>query len=95
MRVAHLAAAPGLVGVLAVLPAGALVGDVAAQLAHGLERAQRELGPIVAEARLPAPGQTSGEGYEGEGFVVLRHPDTGVVERGLERLVQLVRVELG
>ena len=62
---------------------------------HGLERAQRELGPIVAEARLPQPGQAPGDSYEGEGYVVLRHPETEVVERGLERLVSLIRVELG
>jgi hypothetical protein len=62
---------------------------------HGLDRAQAELGSLVVEARLPRAGQSPGEGYEGEGWVVLRHPDTGTVARGLRRLVELVRVELG
>ncbi len=62
---------------------------------HGLDEAQRELGDIVAEVQLPRVGQSQASGYEGEGFVVLRHPETSVVEAGLARLVRLVRVELG
>jgi biotin carboxylase len=61
---------------------------------HGLDEAQRELGGLVAEVRLPRRGQAPASGYEGEGFVVLRHPDTAEVARGLARLVEMVRVEL-
>jgi len=61
---------------------------------HGLAEAQAELGPLVVEVRLPRPGQHPASSYEGEGYVVLRHPDTAVVARGLRRLVGLVRVEL-
>jgi hypothetical protein len=60
----------------------------------GLDRAQRELGELAVEVRLPRPGQPSSGSYEGEGWVVLRHPDTARVAAGLERLVELVRVEL-
>jgi hypothetical protein len=60
---------------------------------HGLEEARRELGPLVVEARLPRIGQTPSGSYEGEGHVILRHPETEVVERALRRLVTLVRVE--
>jgi biotin carboxylase len=62
---------------------------------HGLDRAQAELGELVVEVRLPRAGQAHAAGYEGEGYVVLRHPDTDVVASALERLVRLVRVELG
>src|SRR5262249_1379198 len=62
---------------------------------HGLDQAQKEMGQLVAEVSLPREGQPSGSGYEGEGFVILRHPETSVVERALQRLVSLVRVELG
>ncbi len=62
---------------------------------HGLDRAQAELGALVVEARIPSRGQGPSGSYEGEGYVVLRHRDTAVVERGLRRLVELVRVELG
>lgn len=62
---------------------------------HGVEQAQRELGALVVEAKLPQIGQVKAESYEGEGYAILRHPDTGVVEKALQRLVTLVRVELG
>jgi hypothetical protein len=61
---------------------------------HGLERAQQELGHLVAEVRLPRSGQHPAGSYEGEGFVVLRDPDTARVAEGLQQVVQLVRVEL-
>ncbi len=62
---------------------------------QGLDAAQRELGQLVVEVRLPQAGQHPAGSYEGEGYVVLRHPDTAVVARALERVVRLVRVELG
>ncbi len=61
---------------------------------HGLNRAQRELGPLVVEVKLPRWGQPPAGGYEGEGYVLLRHPDTGKVAAALERLVRTVRIEL-
>jgi biotin carboxylase len=61
---------------------------------RGLDEAQRELGPLVVETRLPRPGQAPASSYEGDGYVVLRHPETRVVGEALQRLVQLVRVEL-
>jgi biotin carboxylase len=61
---------------------------------HGLDQAQEELGDLVVEAKLPVPGQPASGSYEGEGYVILRHPDTDVVHRGLLRLVSLLRVEL-
>jgi hypothetical protein len=62
---------------------------------RGLAEAQRELAGLVVEARLPRAGQSPGGGYEGEGFVVLRHAETAVVAAGLARVVELVRVDLG
>jgi len=62
---------------------------------RGLNQAQREVGSIVIEARLPQPGQPAATGYEGEGYVIVRHPDTDTVKRALRRLVSLIRVEYG
>jgi len=61
----------------------------------GLEQAEDELGELIVEARLPKINQPAAEGYEGEGYIVLRHPETAVVEQGLHRLGALIRVELG
>ena len=62
---------------------------------HGLERAQAEVGDLVVEAKLPRPGQPRASGYEGDGYVIVRHPRTEVVQEALERIVTRVRVELG
>ena len=62
---------------------------------HGLARAQSEIGELVVEATLPRKGQPKSSSYEGEGNVVLRHPETKVVADALMRLVSLVRVEMG
>ncbi|MBK7876889.1 MAG: ATP-grasp domain-containing protein [Planctomycetes bacterium] len=62
---------------------------------RGLEEAQRELGEIVVEAKLPRTGQAPTGTYEGEGYVIVRHPETQVVERALQRLVETIRVDLG
>ena len=61
---------------------------------HGLDQVERELGSLVVDFKLPTAGQTPTGSYEGEGFVMLRHPETGVVQRGLQRLISTVRVEL-
>ncbi|MEX1367145.1 MAG: ATP-grasp domain-containing protein [Nannocystaceae bacterium] len=62
---------------------------------HGIEQAQAELGHLVVEAKLPAAGQPKARGYEGEGYAIVRHEDTAVVEQAVRRLVSLVRVEVG
>ena len=41
-----------------------------------------------------ARGQAPTGTYEGEGYVILRHPETAVVERALKHLISTVRVEL-
>lgn len=60
----------------------------------GLEEVLAELGPIVVESRLPKKGQSPSGTYEGEGYVIVRHPETEVVRRALGRIVSTVRVEL-
>ena len=50
---------------------------------------------MVVEARMPQIGQPQATSYEGEGYAVLRHPETRVVENALRHLISTVRVELG
>jgi hypothetical protein len=47
------------------------------------------------DAKLPAIGQPRSRRYEGEGHVLLPHVETRVVREALQRLVSLVRVEVG
>src|SRR5215469_14058697 len=65
------------------------------QAVHGLDRLPPEVSSLVVESRLPEPGQVSSGSYEGDGYVIIRHPDTTVVSDALWRLITGVRVELG
>lgn len=62
---------------------------------HGLGQANREIGHLVVESNLPKIGQSPSTSYEGEGFVIVRHRETEVVQEALRRLIRLIRVELG
>ena len=61
---------------------------------HGVEELQQQLGHLVVEARLPQPGQPAASDYLGEGYVIVRDPDTEVVRDALRRIVSGIRVEL-
>ncbi len=60
---------------------------------ENLEAAQRKVGHLVVEARLPVVGRERAAGYEGEGYVIVRHPDTNVVTDALATLIDTIRVQ--
>lgn len=62
---------------------------------HGMDVVQREFGHLLCDSKVPVPGQSPTGSYEGDGYLILRHPETEVVERAIRRVVELVRVELG
>jgi biotin carboxylase len=62
---------------------------------HGAEQALRDLGDLVTDVRLPQVGQAKSSSYEGEGNVLVRHPDTKVVRDAITHLISNIRVELG
>jgi D-alanine-D-alanine ligase-like ATP-grasp enzyme len=70
-------------------------GDGVVTAIEGLDVIARELGPLITDYRLPSPGQSPSGSYEGDGFVILRHPETEVVVRALRRLITILRVRLG
>jgi hypothetical protein len=61
----------------------------------GLDAVQKEVGHLITDFKIPTMGQESSGHYEGEGFIILRHPETAVVRQALRRVVEVVRVELG
>jgi len=61
---------------------------------HGLDAVQEQVGHLVVEARIPQPGQPAATDYLGEGYAMVRDPETAVVEDALHRIVSGVRVEL-
>lgn len=62
---------------------------------HGLHQVYEELGHLVTDAKMPARGQATSGSYEGEGYIIVRHPQTSIVEEALRYIVSVVRVELG
>jgi len=69
-------------------------GDGRVRAVHGLPEVARDVQHLVVEARLPKAGQATSGTYEGEGFVILRHPDTAVVEKALARVITGLKVEI-
>jgi len=61
---------------------------------HGLDEVQKKFGHLVVESRLPRSGQSPSDSYEGDGYVIIRHPESNVIEHALRQIVSVVRVEL-
>lgn len=61
----------------------------------GLDEAQAIAAGTVVEVQLPKEGQSPSGHYEGEGYVIVRHPDTSRVEKAIAAIVSNVKVELG
>lgn len=59
---------------------------------EGLDAAQAKMGNLVVEVKLPRVGAPKSPAYEGDGYVIVRHPDTEVVKRALTTLIETVRV---
>ena len=70
-------------------------GNGRVRAVRGWEQVQSELGDIIVDVRLPKPGAVPATSYEGDGFILVRHESTKVVEEAVSRIVSLIRVELG
>jgi biotin carboxylase len=69
-------------------------GQGSVRAVHGWDVVQRELRESITDVKLPELGTGSSSSYEGEGFVIVRHPETKVVEEAVMRIVSLMRIEL-
>jgi biotin carboxylase len=58
----------------------------------GIAATQQALGRYVVEAKLPDIGQRKADGYEGEGYVIVRDPSTQTVQRCLKKIIETVNV---
>jgi biotin carboxylase len=70
-------------------------GSGVVQRVRGFDRVQEEFGHLVCDVKLPTVGHAPVNTYEGDGYIILRHPETPVVEQAIRRVVELVHVELG
>jgi hypothetical protein len=62
---------------------------------QGFEQVCGELGDMIVESKIPEPGTTPTTSYEGEGFIIVRHPSTQAVEDAVLRIVSTIRIQLG
>ncbi len=65
-------------------------GRVAA--VDGVEEAQRKVGGLVMEAKLPQVGAPKNASYEGDGYVIVRHPSDDVVLAATKTVIETIRV---
>jgi biotin carboxylase len=61
----------------------------------GVDRTQELVGRHVVEARLPEPGAPRSDSYEGDGHVIVRHPDTEVVTAAMKTIIETIQVQYG
>jgi formate-dependent phosphoribosylglycinamide formyltransferase (GAR transformylase) len=67
-------------------------GDGRVARVDGVDEAQRAVGDLVVEARLPVIGAPRADGYEGDGYVLMRHPDTETLKAAVRHVIETVRV---
>lgn len=58
----------------------------------GVHEVHEAVGKYVAEARLPKLGAMKADSYEGDGFIVVRHERTDVVQEALKTIIGTIRV---
>jgi len=65
-------------------------GHVAA--VTGVHETWEAVGPWVVEAKLPALGASKNDSYEGDGYVIVRHPSTQKVKELITTIVETMKV---
>jgi phosphoribosylaminoimidazole carboxylase (NCAIR synthetase) len=62
---------------------------------EGVDRAVHQVGDALVELRAPRLGQPRAEGYEGEGWAIVKHETTDGVKRALRALIEGIEVRYG
>ncbi len=62
---------------------------------RGVEAVNAKVGNVVVESRLPTLGTPRADSYEGDGYVIVRHPDTEVVKAALQTVIENVQITYG
>ena len=69
------------------------MGHGRVQRVTGVDEANRKVGTLAVKSKLPKPGQPRSDHYEGDGYVIVRHPDTEVVTQACKTIVETIRIE--
>jgi hypothetical protein len=60
---------------------------------RGVDRANERVGRLVVESRLPQIGAHKSDSYEGDGYVIVRDPDTEVVKQAMTAIIEAIQVD--
>ena len=60
---------------------------------RGVDKANQLVGHLAVESRLPKPGTPRADSYEGDGYIVVRDPDTEVVKRAVSTLIETIQID--
>ena len=60
---------------------------------HGVAAANERVGRVVVEAKLPTVGAFKSDSYEGDGYVIVRDPDTEVVKQAMNAIIETISIE--
>jgi hypothetical protein len=67
-------------------------GSGRVQRVRGARSTLRELRSLVVEKQIPWAGQKSSTDYEGNGYIIVRHPTTRVVEQAMLKIGETVKI---
>ncbi len=60
---------------------------------HGVDAANARVGKLVVESKLPTPGAHKSDSYEGDGYVIVRDPDTEIVKQAMTAIIETIQIE--
>ena len=58
----------------------------------GVRKTHEAIGHLIVEAELPRAGAPKSDGYEGDGYVIVRDASTEVVKRALSTIIETIQV---
>ncbi len=70
------------------------MGDGRISAVHGVNEVNLAVGPMIVAAKTPKVGDTPSTSYEGDGWIIVRHPKTEEVEKAILKIVSTIKVEL-
>jgi D-alanine-D-alanine ligase-like ATP-grasp enzyme len=70
----------------------AMGGAETVRAVHGVEAMRARLGQSLFDLRLPRPGQPRSRHYEGDGWIIVHHPETKGVVAAMRTVLETVRI---
>ncbi len=59
----------------------------------GVAEANRRVGSLVKRSKLPRVGAMKSDHYEGDGYIIVRHEETDVVNAAVTHLIETIKIE--